>query len=169
MLRVGCSRSTGTKGPLSRYQRLANLMGPWRQARRRRNGRWRLEAGELSAFTEALRFTVESSRRRRRPINFLTWIVRVLDIVPGAVGSAWLFTNLRDTRVSGLNLHSLPVAEVAAVVVRLGATAVNMIFLPPHVGSPFTRTSTTASAMSALCPVALEAERRAARAAHGWS
>ena len=36
-------------------------------------------------------------------MTFLTWIVLVLDIVPGAVVGAWLFTNLRGTRVSGLN------------------------------------------------------------------
>jgi len=35
--------------------------------------------------------------------DFLTWMVLVLDIVPGAVVGTWLFTNLRGTRVSGLN------------------------------------------------------------------
>ena len=62
-------------------------------------------AGRRESFRRSQKHcgTVESSRRRRRPITFLTWIVLVLDIVPGAVVGAWLFTSLRGTRVSGLN------------------------------------------------------------------
>ena len=46
----------------------------------------------------------------------------VLDIVPGALGAVvggWL-SALFGVPVSGLNLHSLPVAVVGAVVVVLG-------------------------------------------------